>query len=158
LAKSPGLKGRFPLLLQPDQLCEGYSGPLYYSLQEPTVPGPLERNGTRSNSLWDLQMCLREIRKQVPSLFPAGLKWTFLSARPDGLDKTDTAGIEIKHIRNCTELLSDFGDQWELAKSLWKMNSTDSFFQNVKREFMAAFVRFEVLDSQRSQITEKIAS
>jgi len=158
LARSPGLKGRFPLLLQPEQVSGRYKGTLYYSLQQPSVPGPFTKNGTMKESLVDLQVCLREIRKQVPGLFPPDSMITYLHSSPDGRDEVDSGGNEITHPRNCKELLDDFADQWELAQTIWKMNSKDSFFHNVKQEFMAAFIRFELPKVEHSQVEELMRS
>jgi hypothetical protein len=158
LAKSPGLKGRFPLILQPEQFFDDNRPPLYYSVQEPTVPGPVERkNGTRAESLWNLQRCMLQIKNDAPELLPWELTWTFLSAHPSGKEMVH-AGSEVMHIRQHPGLLKDFADQWDLARELWQMDSIDSFFLNVKQEFMAAFVRFQFAQAPQDQMAEQLAS
>jgi hypothetical protein len=122
----PGLKGRFPIILQPAHI-GAHSGPsssrfAYYSLTLPTLVGPT--CSYCPEILKELTDKLHEINEKDVSLLPDG-SWQIV----DSQSLLETAALH-----------ADFLEQFQAAKENWKLTPAD-FYAPVRQGFLAKFIR-----------------
>jgi hypothetical protein len=140
LDATPGLKGRFPVILQPCHMGPSDGAAVtnfaYYSLTFPSLVGPTCDYAPKI--LTDLADKL-----QMISTNKAG-----------HLGEDSWRILQSKNLTKATALHDDFADQFQVAQKKWNLDST-RFFAPVRQGFLARFVRLSNSQASKAKICER---
>lgn len=157
LCSTPGLEGRFPLLLQPRQIdsssCGSAEQVVYYSFETPTLLGPIKEQGNSPRDFLNyLHKAFAVLKKQS---FPLGelQNWQFVTTMPEWEIRPSV----ILHVERCTHVYQDFVDQLT-SQGQWlrplqgKGVSNDKIvIPNLKNKFLSRCVRLSAVHAQVQQ-------